>query len=78
MQIRTENEIKEFNAALDKCSRSVWLMGPSGDCFDLKNAEEYGRGMAKLMESDDNQYGIFTASFEDEMIMMDICRRMAA
>lgn len=78
MQIRTENEIKEFNAALDKCKKPVWLMGPSGDCFNLKEAGGYGKGMAKLLESDVNQYGIFTATYEDEMIMMDFCRRMAA
>ena len=29
MMIRTANDLKELNAALDKCTNPVWLMGPT-------------------------------------------------
>ena len=37
MNIRTENDIREFNAALDKCTHSVWLMGPNDEVYNMKN-----------------------------------------
>ena len=45
MNIRTENDIREFNAALDKCTHSVWLMGPNDEVYNMKNEDEYIEGM---------------------------------
>ena len=78
MKIRTANDIKELNAALDKCTHSVWLMGPDDECFNMKNEEEYIEGMIRLTEGHDEQLGIFTASYEDEMTMMSFIEKMAA
>ena len=78
MNIRTANDIKEFNAALDKCTHSVWLMGPNNETYNMKNEDEYIEGMIKLTEGHDEQLGIFTTSYEDEMTMMNYLEQMAA
>ncbi len=78
MKIRTENEIKEFNAALDKCTSAVWLMGPNDEAYNMKAADEYAKGMAKMLDKNADQYGIFTGSYEDEKVMLDVCLKMAA
>jgi len=78
MKIRTGNDIKAFNAALDNCTEPVWLMGPNDECYNMKNADEYIEGMIKLTEGHDEQLGIFTASYEDEKTMMHFLEQMAA
>ena len=40
MKIRTANELKELNAALNNCTDTVWLMGPNDECYNMKNEEE--------------------------------------
>ena len=44
MKIRTANELKELNAALDKCKNPVWLMGPNDEAFNMMDEEEYADG----------------------------------
>ena len=78
MKIRTANDIKEFNVALDKCTHPVWLMGPNDECYNMKNEEEYIEGMIKLTEGHDDQLGIFTDSYDDEMTMLKFFKQMAA
>ena len=78
MNIKTANDIKEFNAALDKCTNSVWLMGPNDESYNMKNEDEYIEGMIRLTEGHDDQLGIFTASYEAEMTMMKYFEKMAA
>ena len=78
MKIRTANELKELNAALDKCTNEVWLMGPNDESFNMKNEDEYIEGMIILTEGHDEQLGIFTTSYEDEMTMMNFLEQMAA
>ena len=78
MKIRTAKELKELNAALNNCTDTVWLMGPNDECYNMKNEEEYIEGMIKLTEGHDDQLGIFTASYEDEMTMMKYFEKMAA
>ncbi len=78
MKIRTANELKELNAALDKCKNSVWLMGPNDESYNMKNEEEYIAGIIRLAEDHDEQLGIFTTSYEDEMTMMNFLEKMAA
>ncbi len=62
MMIRTANDLKELNAALDKCT----------------NEEEYIEGIIRLAEDHDDQLGIFTSSREDEAVMMKYFLKMAA
>ena len=82
MNIRTENDIREFNAALDKCTHSVWLMGwlmgPNDEVYNMKNEDEYIEGMIRLTEGHDDQLGIFTDSYEDEVTMLKFFKQMAA
>ena len=78
MKIRTGNDIKEFNAALDKCTHSVWLMGPNDEVYNMKNEDEYIEGMIRLTEGHDDQLGIFTDSYEDEVTMLKFFKQMAA
>ena len=78
MKIRTGNDIKEFNAALDKCTGSVWLIGADDEAYNMKNEEEYIEGIIRLAEDHDEQLGIFTTSYEDEMTMMNYLEQMAA
>lgn len=78
MKIRTENEIREFNEALDRCTSPVWLMGPNDEYYNLKAADEYARGMSRLMGTDNDQLGIFTSSYTDEAVMVGICQKLAA
>ena len=78
MNIRTGNDIKEFNAALNKCTNPVWLMGPNNESYNMKNEDEYIEGMIRLTEDHDEQLGIFTTSYEDEMTMMRYFKKIAA
>lgn len=78
MKIRTGNDIKEFNAALGKCTHPVWLMGPNDEFYNMKNEEEYIEGILRLTEDHDEQLGIFTVTYEDEIIMADFIVKMAA
>ena len=78
MKIRTGNDIKEFNAALGKCTHPVWLMGPNDEFYNMKNEEEYIEGIIRLAEDHDDQLGIFASSREDEAIMYDYFKKMAA
>lgn len=78
MKIRTFEELKEFKAAVDKCTNPVWLMGPNDEQYNLKNEEEYINGVIRLAETNADQLGIFTTSYQDEMVMMDFCLKMAA
>ena len=77
MKIRTANELKELNAALNKCTNPVWLMGPNDEAFNMMDEEEYIEGIIKLAEDHDDQLGIFTTSYEDEMTMMNFLEKMA-
>ena len=78
MKIRTANELKELNAALNNCTDTVWLMGPNDECYNMKDEEEYIEGIIRLAEDHDEQLGFFTASREDEKTMMHFLEQMAA
>ena len=78
MKIRTANELKELNAALNNCTNTVWLMGPNDECYNMKNEEEYIEGIIRLAEDHNEQLGFFTASREDEKTMMHFLEQMAA
>ena len=78
MKIRNENELKAFKAAVDKCTYPVWLMGPNDEAYNMKNEEEYIKGILRVTEGCDEQLGIFTSTYEDEMTMMRFFEQMAA
>ena len=78
MKITTANDIREFNAALADCKNEVWLMGANDESFNMKNEEEYIEGMIRLTEGHDDQLGIFTDSYDDEITMLKFFKQMAA
>ena len=78
MKIRSYRERKEFKAALDNCTNEVWLMGPNDESFNMKNEDEYIEGMIRLTEGHDDQLGIFTDSYDDEITMLKFFKQMAA
>ena len=78
MNIRTANDIKVLNAALKKCANEVWLMGPNDEAYNMKNEDEYIEGIIRLAEGHNEQLGIFTTSYEDEMTMMKYFEQIAA
>jgi len=78
MKIRTGNEIREFNEALEKCTSVVWLMGPDDECYNMKDSDEYIDGILRITEKNGDQLGIFTSSYEDQEIMANFLRRLAA
>lgn len=78
MKIRTYEELKEFKAAIDECTSSVWLMGPGEEYYNMKNEEDYINGVIRLAETDADQLGIFTTSGHDERVMLPICEKLAA
>ena len=78
MKIRSMKEIAEFNEAVERCSRNVWLVAPNGERFDLKSERGLCRGLARLIEDDREEMELFTEGYEDEMIMMDLYRRLTA
>ena len=53
-------------------------MGPNDESFNMKNEDEYIEGIIRLTEGHDDQLGIFTTSYEDEMTMMNFLEKMAA
>ena len=78
MKIRTYEELKEFKAAIDECTSSVWLMGPGEEYYNMKNEEDYITAVIRLAETDADQLGIFTTSGHDEKVMLPICQKLAA
>ena len=78
MKIRTYEELKEFKAAIDECTSSVWLMGPGEEYYNMKNEEDYINAVIRLAETDADQLGIFTTSGHDEKVMLPICEKLAA
>ena len=48
------------------------------EAFNMMDEEEYIEGIIKLAEDHDDQLGIFTTSYEDEMTMMNFLEKMAA
>ena len=62
----------------DQNRNPVWLMGPNDEAFNMMDEEEYIEGIIKLAEDHDDQLGIFTTSYEDEMTMMNFLEKMAA
>lgn len=78
MKFRNAEDIREFKAAVDKCIHPVWLMGPNDEAYNMKNEEEYIAGIVKVTEGHDEQLGIFTDNYGDEIIMLHFIEKMAA
>ena len=72
MSIRTENELKKFEDAINRCRNTVFVVTPDGTEYDLKAPEDHKKGMAALFNADDSMDAeIFATTHEDEMVMID-------
>ena len=78
MKIRTQQDLDAFKAALDRCSRTVWLIGPDGEQYDLKSDRELRQGLVRLTKEDAEDMELFTSNYADEMVMMEYYSRHVA
>ena len=75
---RTENDVRKFNEALDKCRRPVWLVSSDGRQYNMKSTEDYSAGMAKWIMDTNNEMEIYAAGREEEAVMMGFYLQMCA
>jgi hypothetical protein len=78
MKIRTHQDMEAFKDAIEKCSRTVWLIGPDGEQYDLKSDRELRQGLERLTEDDAEVMELFASNYADEMVMMDFYSHHAA
>lgn len=78
MKNRTENDVREFNEAIAKCVRPVWLVSPEGKTYNMKSAEEHDEAMARWIKDTNDEMEIFTCGYEDETVMMNFWRQQHA
>lgn len=71
MKIRTQQDIEALQAALNRCSRTVWLIGPGGEQYDLKSDRELHQAIDRLTEADGDRMELFASNYADEMVMME-------
>ena len=78
MTIRTENEVRNFNEAINKCRMPVFLISSDGTEYNMKSADQNKAGMARWIKDRNNEMEIYTCDLEDEMIMMRFLLNKAA
>lgn len=78
MRTRTENDVRKFNEALDRCRRPVFLVSADGTQYNMKSANDYYAGMGRWINDSRDEMEIFTSCFEDAGVMMDFCLKMSA
>ena len=71
MTNRTENEVRNFNEAINKCRMPVFLVSSDGTEYNMKSAAQNKAGMARWIKDRSNEMEIYTCDLEDEMIMMN-------
>ena len=72
MTIRNNEEKKMFENAIDRCRKTVWLITPDGEQFDLKTPAGRNQGIAKMLNAKEyEEPELFTSCFEDEMAIFE-------
>jgi len=51
MMIRSNDEIRMFEGTIDRCKKSVWLITPEGEHFDLKTPAGRYQGIARMLNA---------------------------
>lgn len=71
MKLKNMEEVKAFEAAIDRCSGEVWLEGKNGTRYDLTS--EFSRiiGLGELMNGNPNDLELFAQLPEDNTYLMD-------
>ena len=70
MTTRTQNDVRNFNEAINKCRMPVFLVSSDGTRYNMKSADQNVAGMDRWIRDFSHQMEIFTCDLEDEMIMM--------
>ena len=78
MTTRTENEVRNFNEAINKCRMPVFLVSSDGTEYNMAYADQNKAGMDRWIKDRNNEMEIFTCDLEDEMIMMRFLLNKAA
>ena len=60
MTTRTENEVRIFNEAINKCRMPVFLVSSDGTEYNMKSADQNKAGMARWIKDSNNEmeYGV--------------------
>ena len=76
MTIRSNEEMKLFEHTIDQCRKTVWLMTPEGEQYDLKTPMGRYQGIARMLSSKSvMEPELFTTCFEDEMTIFAFLRQ---
>ena len=78
MRTRTENDVRNFNEAINKCTRPVWLVSSEGTAYNMKSAADHDAAMARWINDTNDEMEIFTNSYEDEAVMMGFWKELHA
>jgi len=70
MKIRTKKDIEDFQAAIDECRNTVWLVSAKGEQYNMKSDREWPLGIARLLKDDREEMEIYACNFHDESVMM--------
>ena len=78
MTTRTENEVRNFNEAINKCRMPVFLVSSDGTEYNMESADQNKAGMDRWIKDRNNEMEIFTCSYEDEAVMTRFWNQMHA
>lgn len=79
MKIRSNEEVRLFEEAVDRCRHAVLLLLPDGTQYDLKTPFGRYQGIAQLMSAKPfMEPDLYTNCAEDEMIMFEYFRAARA
>ena len=71
MLIRNHEELKKFEETLDRCTKSVLVVTPRGDQYDLKDPAERYMGIAEMLRGDGcEEPELFASSQNDENVLL--------
>ncbi len=81
MTINNTKEMQMFEKVIDRCKKTVWLVTPEGEQFDLKTLMGRSAGIKKMLNAKDyEEPELFTSCIEDEMTFFEFfsqCRQSA-
>lgn len=76
MTIRTNEEMRMFRDAIDRCQRTVWMVTPEGEQINLKTPAGCDRAIGKMLNAKDyEEPELFASCREDEMEILDFFNR---
>ena len=74
MKIRTRRDIEDFQAAIDECTNTVWLISAKGEQYNMKSEKDWATGISRLLNDDQDEMEIYASNFHDEAVIMGFYR----